>query len=94
MTANVTAMIAHTPAGQAVDAVGEVDHVHHRHQPDDREQWTGAPALGKASAPTNGSVMALTATPTWTTITAASDLSDELDAGVAARSGRRARRRG
>ena len=36
MIANVIALIAHTPGGQPVDAVGEVDDVHHRDEAERR----------------------------------------------------------
>ena len=48
MTANATARDRADAGGEAVDAVGEVDDVHHRHEADDRDRPAGAAEVDRA----------------------------------------------
>ena len=48
MIEKVTALIAQTPGGEAVDAVGEVDDVHDRHEAGDGERPAGVAEADRA----------------------------------------------
>ena len=77
MTANVSARDRADAGGEAVHAVEEVDHVHHRDDPDDRQR-DRRPTPGRSTAPTNGNVKWSIQTPNAVGDRGREDLAREL----------------